>query len=672
MKRKSLFIGAVGIAVLVLALTAWPGFTAVSGQTQLREGQITIWISTVEDGELVRRLDPTASEAWVVVRSNLGTHDHKAYVVELQDATGISVFRSDTLTLPTGPYTISVPISGTLVFQGYLDFATSRKDVLVDGVDDAIRALQKERGESDPNVGGVIARIQDVLAVQRDLDAALERLQAFDNLEAAADTAFGNARADLSTVADEGDAAINALGADPIDWDGAAAHLQSMRDAAVNATTNVDHGIGAVDRDLVRHFPPTSISGRCSQNQVVLLAELRDPRSGSVTYSPATDSWWTVGTPGTPVRLTNPQQPTETGALQAEIGQLYTTDVQISGTVTTTTPIHALVLDEACVPVEGATVHFAVATEDAAQATLSAEQVTTDANGEATVELSTTDTLGDGTVQVTATVDSASASATVNVVGPPASVEFQGGLVSQSNFGVNDIVQVSVVVRDANGRNVIDGTEVEFSIDPPEHRFGDGVVTTDNGRAVTTLLFGSSTGPYTIRAQAGGAGGPVRERVIRVVNPPQRISVRAVDRDTGAPINTIFVQSPKRFAEIRVNVWSEVEEETPAPDATVVEFDFADAEDWCWAGFSAPSPDSQGRYRTTLANGRATATLVANETSNPRREGCPANAHVAFERLQLRVTATYQPSEGSPIVREQTIPIDLRGYTVFLPLVSHD
>ncbi len=652
--------------MLVLALSAWPGLTAVPEQTQLRQGQITVWISTTQDGELVRRLDPTTSEAWVVVRSNLGRDDHKEYVVELQDAAGISVFRSDILTLPTGPYTISVPISGTLMFQGYLNYAESRKDALANKVDRAINALQEERNKSNPNVARVISRIQDVLAIQRDLDAALERLRAFDNLESAADTAFQNAQTNLSTIADEGDAAINALRANPIDWDGAAAHLQTVQNAAATAATNIDNGISAVDENMVRHFPPTPVAGRCSQNQVILLAKLRD------TYSPATDSWWTVGTPGAPARITNPQQPAQTGALQAEIGQLYTTNVHISGTVTTTTPIHALVLDDACVPVEGATVHFAVAAEDAGQATLSAEDVTTDANGEATVELSTTDTLGDGAVQVTATVDSASASTTVNVVGPPASVEFQGGLVSQSNFGVNDIVQVTVVVRDANGRSVIDGTEVEFSIDPPEHTFSDGVVTTDNGRASATLVFSDRTGQYTIHARAGGPGGPEQVRTIRVVNPPRRVDVQVVNPDTGVPINTIFVQAPKRYAEIRVNVWSEMTEDVPAPDSTIVEFDFEDPNDWCWAGFSAPTPDSEGRYRTTLANGHAIATLVARETSNPHREGCVRGKHVAFERLHLRVTATYQPPEGSPIVRSTTIPIDLRGYTVFLPLISRD
>jgi len=670
MKRKSLFIGAVTIAVFVLALTAWPGLTAVSGPTQLQEGQITIWISTTEDGDLVRRLAPTASEAWVVVRSNLGTEDHDKYVVELQDPTGISVFRSETITLPTGPYVISIPISGTLVFQGYLDFTESRKDVLVNRVDDAINALQEERNKPSPNPGRVISRIEDVLAVQRELDAALERLRAFDNLESAADTAFENAQTDLSTIAGEGDGAINALRADEPDWDAAAAHLQGMRDAAVSAVTDIGNGLDAVDRNLVRHFPPTPIPGRCSQNQVVLLAELRDPRTGSVTYSPATDSWWTVGVAEAPTRLTNPQQPAQTGALQAEIGQLYTTDVQISGTVTTTTPIHALVLDDACVPVEGVTVHFAVAADDVGQATLSANQVTTDANGEATVELTTTDTLGDGTVQVNATVDSASASTTVNVIGPPASVEFQGGLVTRSNFGVNDIVQVTVVVRDANGRNVIDGTEVEFSIDPPEHTFSDGVVTTDNGRASATLVFSDRTGQYTIRAQAGGSDGPQQVRTIQVVNAPRRISVQAVDPDTGSSINTIFVQSPKRFAEIRVNVWSEVDEDIPAPDSTVVEFDFVDEENWCWAGFSAPTPDREGRYRTTLANGKANATLVANETS-----GCDPSKHVALERLRLRVTATYEPRPPNPSERvtvEETIVLDLRGDTVFLPLISRD
>ena len=684
MKRMSLFIGAVAVAVLVLALTAWPGLTALSGPEQLQEGQITVWVSTTEDGELVRRLDPTASEAWVVVRSNLGTDDHDRYVVELQDASGISVFRSDTLALPTGPFTISVPISGTLVFQGYLDFTSSRSDALIERVDAAINALQGERNKPAPNPGRVVSRIEDVLAVQRELDAALERLRSFDNLEPTADTAFANAQADLSTVADEGNAAIAALQESEPDWDRAATRLQGMQDAAMSAVANIDNGINAVDENSVRRFPPTSIPGRCSQNQVILLAEFRDPGTGNVTYSPATDSWWTVGTPGAPARLTNPQQPEQTGTLQAQVNRLYATNVQVSGTVTTTTPIYALVLDEACLPVEGATVQFSVAAEDAGQATLSATEVATNANGEAMVELSTTDTLGDGTVQVNATVDSASASTTIDVIGPPASLRFLGQFGKWINFGVRSFVDIDVLLRDANGRDVADGTPVRFRIDPPDHTFSDNEVTTQNSRAVATLLLGNATGEYTVRVQAGGTDGLQVERNIRVVDVPSQLDVDVVDQDSGEPIDTIFVFRSNLFARIPVRVWSG--EGIPAPDATVVQWELVGADDRCWASIVDPREDFWGHRRTTLTDGEATATLVAHRTSTGA-EGCPpATQALSFERIEIKVTAFYcqdalgpgclderaNPKPPVAVIVEKTITLDLRGYTVFVPLFGKD
>ncbi len=666
MQRKSLIIGALLSAVLALALTAWTGLTVVSSPAQVSTGNLNIWMSTTEDGDPARRLDPGISQAWIVVSSNLETDDHDKYVAELQDANGIPVFRSETLTLPTGPNVTSVPVSGKQVFQGYVAYAQEQKDSLVSMVDDAIAALDEERTKPNPDPGRVTTRIEDALAVQQNLDAALERLLAFDNLEMDAQTAFGNAQGDLVTMSNEGRQAMDLLGADEVDWDAVAARLQAMRTAAVSAQGNVETGLNAVDTEAERNFPATPMAGRCSQNQVVLLAELRDAR-GNVSYSPATDSWWTVGTAGAPARLTNPQQPTLTGTLQAAIGQIYATTV-VHGEPITRTTIYALVLDAQCVPVEGAMVNFAVAAEDAGQANLSAAQVATDANGEAEVVLEATDTLGDGTVEVTATVNSASASTTVNVIGPPDSVEFRGGLVGLSNFGVNDIVPVTVVVRDANGRNVIDGTPVTFSIDPPDHTFSDGEVGTDNGQATATLVFGETTGTYTVQARAGSPDGPQQSRGIRVVGVPSSITVQSLNPDTGASINTIFVRPTARSAQIQVEVWSDEASGIPAPDTTVVEFDFGDENDWCWADFSAPTPDRDGRYLTTLSNGRASATLVVTDISTCTGEG------LAYEQLQLRVTATYEPRALSPDERvqiEQTVRIDLRGRSLFLPLISN-
>jgi hypothetical protein len=689
MQRKSLIIGALPIAVLALALTAWTGLTKASSLAQAPTGNLNIWVSTTEDGDPVRRLDPGTTEAQIVIESTLQTS--RSFHVEVIDAVGILVFQHKDLTLPAGAYSTTIPLRGKDFFQSYLNGAQTQEAALAPAINEAIIVLEEERAkdpcfyeppQDDPskrtNPARVASRIEQVLGLQGSVDSILQQLLRFNSLESDARTDITDAQAALAALLARGSAAIEKLQVPddaprcppPLehvpdwepDWDSVRADLDEMLAAANTVGSKIDSAVAAVDSEADRSFPSTAIVGQCSQN----VLQLVDANSQTASA----DFWWTVGTAGAPARLTNPQQPTLTGTLQTTVGQIYATTV-IHGEPITQTTIHALVLDAQCVPVEGATVNFAVAAEDAGQANLSANQVATNANGEAEVTLTATDTLGDGTVQVTATVDSASASTTVNVIGPPETVEFRGGLVSLSNFGVNDIVPVTVIVRDANGRNVIDGTPVTFSINPPDHAFSDGAVSTDNGQATATLVFGDRTGVYTVQAQAGGADGPQRSRGIRVVGVPSSITVKPLDPNTGAPINTIFVRPTSRSAEIQVEVWSDEAEGIPAPDTTVVEFDFGDENDWCWAGFSAPTP-REDRYLTTLSNGRASATLVVTNISTAE-QGCIAGEGLAYEQIHLRVTATYEPRALNPDARtqiEQTVRIDLRGQSVFLPLVS--
>ncbi|MFQ5857917.1 MAG: hypothetical protein ACE5LU_20115 [Anaerolineae bacterium] len=666
MNRTTAAVIATAIALAVLAGTShalspstglrtgvaevWAGFTAAPNLQQFEALDIEVWLSRAESTEPVRRLDPGTSNAQIVVQSNLRDTDPKNFRVELFDANGIRVFKSDVLeppnALPTGPYTAPpIEITGKVVFQAYTTHIESAKTVLANEVGQAVSEAERDTPSARP----VRDRIQDALAAEDNLRNGVERLRAFDlSSDGDADAAFSATQTALGTVNDRLNEALDLLNADTINWDGVRAKLQAAKTAVDDAVAQINTGLGAVNREAERSFPPTGVSERCNQNTV----QLRVAGSGA----PSDDFWWTVGTPGAPARVANPEEPTSSGSLRAQPAQIYSTLVDVAG-ARHNTNIQALVLDALCLPVPGVVVNFSTPADSIV--TVQSPQVTTDANGLAEVTLNATDELGDGTATVNAEADSATASIGVTVIGPPDRINLLLGgseFHRVPNYGVLSTVQVSATLEDANGNNVADGTPVRFTINPPDHTFFDsGQVTTARGQASAPLVFGSATGFYTIGAESGDAS---NSQVIQVVGNPDQIEIE-VEPDV-ITVNTPSVD--ERSSKVTVTVRDS--EGRPAPDSTLVAFEFVDDEDADWAYFTL-RPDNSGRYTTPITDGKASTNLVGNLTSPSH-----PNETLLYREVTVRVTATYTVGgEVRGSVSAETTVILRGGETIFLPIV---
>lgn len=645
MNRKTVVAIAALLVLLFLIGTTWAGFAAATILQQSEPLDINVWLSQAESTDPVRRLDPDTSVAQIVVQSNLRDTDPNRFRVEVWDGVGIRVFQSGALQLPIGSHTESIVITGTTVFNAYSSYIDSEATALQEAVSDAVG----EANKTDPDSSQVRSLTQDVLAVEDRLSNGVGRMRAFDlSADGGADAAFAAAETALSTASDRGNEAIDLLGADPLDWGAVRAKLQAMETAATDATTQIDTGLAAVNASAERSFPPTGVTGRCNQNAVQLRV------AGSDTVSD--DFWWTVGTPGAPARLTNSEQPTAVGQLRAIRAQMYATSVDVAGAPHSAV-VEALALDSLCVPVPGVTVNFG--TPAGSIVTVQTPQVTTDANGEAQATINATSEIGNGTATVNATVDSVTASVGLTVIGPPALLNLRlGGSEVERipNYGVESTVQVGAVVKDSNGNDVADGTPVQFSINPPDHAFTDsGQVTTADGQASATLVFGSATGTYMIRAQSGSIQD---DQEIRVVGNPTQIDV---EPDRGmVKVNTLNVDSRT----IQLTVTVKDSEGQWAPDGTMVEFEFVNPDDADWAFFNF-QPDNLGRYRKPIINGQTVTPLVGNPTNlaNP-------NQMLAGQReIEVRATATYSVSGEERASVSQDITVVLQGQMVFLPLI---
>lgn len=679
MNRTTAAVVATLIALVFLAGTSGIGFTAASnisaipsaGPQQTGALEIDIWLSEVGSTQPVRRLSPETAEAQVIVQSNLGDRDPKNFRVELRDANGIQVFQSRELVLPTGAYSETVPISGKDLFQAYVDHADAQKGELGPAIDEAINTLEQERLKEpcaeDPSQrtqpSRVADRINQALGVRETINNIVQQLLRFSSLGSEAHMDLSDAAAEFETVFSKGSAARDKLtvpddaprcsgeGAPDApdwepDWNAVRADLEDMDAANDVAVSKIESALAAMDWDADRTFPPSGVEGRCVQNSV----ELRSADTGDISES----YWWTVGEPGVPARLTNPQEstsppdPTDQGNLLARPSRIYSTQVDVDG-VPHSTVVEALVLDELCLPVPGVTVSFEV---DEPIVEPEETAATTDANGVATVSVNATDEVGDGMATVEATVNSAQASTGLDVIGPPSRLDLRLGTSERErvpNYAVESTVQANVVVKDANNNDVADGTSVQFSIDPPDEHHVDlgGQVTTSDGQASANLIFGSSKGFYTVKVEAGDAQDT---QAIQVVGPPAAIEVDADPRILS--VDTPFVD--QRTSTLTAKVYDGEDKVRPAPDGTSVEFEFVESEDADWASFS------QGQSRVSLRDGEASTALIGAQTW--------------YREIEIKVTATYSfggEVRGSVSTDpENPLTIILRGETTFLPLIA--
>lgn len=642
---------AVMMALLALVFLVGTGWAGLGPATTLQQPEpepepldISVWISQTGSTDPARRLDSETLTAQLVIQSNLRdtseVRDPNRFDVRLVDATGITVFGSGVLELPFGPNTEVLDVGGKDVFQGYIGHVQAEKQNLTDAV---ARAISRASGDQ-PSSSRVRAAIQDALGVGNRLGDGLERLRAFDlSQDDGADTAFLEAQTDLGTASDRGNEALDLLNANPINWDGVRAKLQAMQTAANDAGTQIDTGVAAVNLDAERGFPPTGVTGRCNQNRV----QLYEAATGQLSA----DFWWTVGTPGDPARLTNPEEPSAQGHLQSEYGQIYSTMVDVPGKPHSAL-IEALVLDALCLPVPGVYVDFS--TPAGSIITLEQVQPTTDTNGVAKVTARATDQLGeDGSATVDASVGPMEASARVTVVGPPDLVRFETGQIGPRvpNYGMLSRRLITVRVTDANGRGVAEGTPVEFAIDPPGHTFIDTggpqatATTLTDGRAGSYLLLGTATGEYTITAESGQARG---EQQIQVVGFPAQIEI------TAEPV-VIRVDSPladRRSSILTVTVTDS--EGRPAPDDTILEFELVNPEDADWLGIQIPPDPDDGRLYSSILDGQATVRVIGSPTW--------------YREVAVRVTASYVALEDVYEISSE-ITLILRGKTIFLPLI---
>jgi len=207
---------------------------------------------------------------------------------------------------------------------------------------------------------------------------------------------------------------------------------------------------------------------------------------------------WTVGTPGPPARIHPPQDPRRAGALHVQPLIIYTQGVA-PVQAPHTTLISGRALDEDCRPVaDGTEVAFSL--DDPSLGSLTPQTATTSA-GYFTTSLGTTDNLGDGAVTVRARIGAVEGSGVVFLVGPPAAL-----IVDAAAFTLNPGESTSVVVQvhDVRGQAVANGTEVNFSVSPPDAgRVVPASATTFSGFVSATFVAGDAPGYATIHAVAG-------------------------------------------------------------------------------------------------------------------------------------------------------------------------
>lgn len=672
MNRTIVAVIATLIALVVLAGTGSVGLTAAPNIQQL---DVEIWLAQAGDGDgagdPVRRLDPGTSEAQLVIHSDLGATDPKDFRAVVLDAGGIQVFRSETLSLGVDEQTTPISVTGKAVFQGYVNNVEAQKDELGTAVDAAITAMEGERAK-DPcaqeptertQTSRVIDRVRPALGVREAVASPVARLLSFDSLAEGAQTDLTAAQTALDAVSTHGAAAIEKLEVpedapscedveapnwEP-DWAAVRADLDAMNSEADTTVSKIDSALDLVDLEMDRSFPSTAVEEQCNQNTAQLQVADSDV--------PSDDFWFTVGTPGAPARLTNPEEPTSLGSLMAQPVQIYAETVQVAG-VAHSTQVAALALDEVCLPVPDASISFS--TPPGSPVTVESSEVTTDADGMATVTVNATDELGDGTATLNAQVDAAGASVGLTIIGPPAATQLRLGgaeLEKIPNYGIESSVQVSAVVRDANGNDVADGSAVQFTIDPSgDHLLSDdGQATTSGGQASTNLVFGSAKGFYMVEVQSGEASD---SQTIRVVGPPHSVQVETDPR-------VIVATSPipdKRSSEFTVSVTDAQDPPAPAPDSTLLEFEFVNPEDADLAYFQDLTPEAPGLWsRAGLVDGETTATLVANQ----ELEG--------FHHLEVRVTAIYEFGGVEIGSASQNVTVILQGElgeAIFLPLIS--
>ncbi|MFQ5593098.1 MAG: hypothetical protein ACE5HA_03015 [Anaerolineae bacterium] len=207
---------------------------------------------------------------------------------------------------------------------------------------------------------------------------------------------------------------------------------------------------------------------------------------------------WTVGASGPPARIHPPQERRRAGALHVQPLIIYTQGVTPSE-APHSTEISGRALDENCRPVAGGT-EVAFTLDDPSLGSFAPQMATTSA-GYFTTSLWTTENLGDGAVTVRARVGEVEASGVVFLVGPPATL-----IVDAAAFTLNPGESTSVVVQvhDSRGQAVANGTEVNFSVSPPNAgRVVPASAATSSGFVSATFVAGDAPGYVTIRAIAG-------------------------------------------------------------------------------------------------------------------------------------------------------------------------
>lgn len=708
MKQRTLALVATLIALVLVAGTSggWilaaqqPTDQPTQGGPQPEEIDVEAWLSETGSTDPAHRLVPGTTQADVHVQSDLD--EAKDGRIEVIDFRGFEVFRSDVFTLNSGQDDQTVVVTGKAMLQGYLAILDEQKYEPIRAIDNsnstspgALQVMEQEAakdpctfnpGNDDPSLRTNPARVGqhvgEVIGKARFLDTLLEQILRFESLNSSVVGDLNAARTELATVDTRAQAAIDKLQVpddaplcpDPLaydieipnwepNWDAVRADLNAALTAANAALSDINSGAAAIDANATRAFPTTSVPDECNQNTVQLSFRRTLPDS-SVRWEPATDFWWTVGTPRDPARIASPDNPNQPANLSVQPATIYASSVTAAG-VPHQSQVGAVVQDSRCVPVaSGVTVNFTAGEE--ALVTLSSSQVTTDENGMVEVTANATADVGEGTAHVIAclgedaTCEAAEvqASEDIRVIGPPTQVMLRlaGRDVDRvPNFGITSSVQVTAVIDDANGNDVADGTPVQFSIDPGnDHTITNPTVTTAGGRAVAQLIFGTTTGAYYVQAQSGGVS-DVQE--IRVVGPPDTIQVEADPQ----VINVNTPLPERRQSQFTVEVLDS--EGNPAPDSTKIDFEIEPSSFAGVGGFQGLTEVEPGVYETTnLTDGQTQATFVAN------------SGLIGHYPVTIRVTATYTDG-GSHAPVDTTVSLFIYNSgseTLYLPLVRRN
>jgi hypothetical protein len=651
MQRASLM----SIALLMLAgilLGGMAAWAAPAGQEP--EPKVDVWMSTTAGGGPVLRFPAGTTNVYAVM--HYANFNNTTVQVTLRDDLGVTLFQTTNTYSYTDTRTL-FNVTGDQVFVAYWDHINDHAAEMKFQIDQALITDTRK----------ITTTVQAAMSEATLVSAGLQGVRRFS----LPSTTYGHidqARAALSRLLDHGTEATTAGKS----LEQIRALVQQMQQEALTALGEIRQAQYGTRAGNFQTYLPVIVKRQsagtvqppnralpqtpgCDQNlDPQAFTTYLDIMNGQGQFLPKASIDWIVGNPGSAAHV----------ELLARPSSVYIQSVNLPS-ASHTSLITATVRDARCIPVQDG-VQVSFTTTDPALGTVRPPTAPTftDSQGRAGLAVTRLDagnSLGSGFVSVTATVGSAVGARLVTLIGGPKSIQ-----VSPTNrylrVTTGDATRVVAVVRDDFNRDVADGTQVTFSVNPADAGFlSRTTVTTTNGTASTFLSPLNRRGPATVVAAAGTVTGFAE---IAVVGPAHVVTVTAVP-------DTIWIGSPAALSDIHIQAVDDAG--FPAPDDTEFQLEIFDP---LLGYFEEGIAPERSRIKLPIRLGQATARLLPQPAGLTGSIGIGAQGvvdpvenetTVTVARSPMTVTVTAAPSSIATGGQVSTITarvLDIKGEPV--------